>query len=299
MFAIQKKYVDQLRDEITDRKFLEFCAERLGHSTEEIEGSVATCWGEMLFGLDLLEGIDLWRKRILEIGCGMGLTSLILHRHGLDVMSIEPGSGGFDLNAQIGLCIRERLEINDMRILDLEAEALRPDQHGRFDLAFSVNVLEHIRDLEGAIAAMCRVLMPGGLMRHTCPNYTVPYEPHFGILLVPFVPAVTSWFMPKVRRTELWASLNFVTLRRIERAFRSNGLACRFDRGTMYRAFTRLEHDQSFRARQGGNLVVGLAHVILRRSGLLRLLSALPPRLATPMTFEVRHSAPTAGVPAA
>ena len=34
----------------------------------------------------------------------------------------------------------------------------------------------------------------GGAMIHMCPNYFVPYEPHFGIPLIPFAPRATQRF---------------------------------------------------------------------------------------------------------
>lgn len=243
---------------------------------------------EAAVGLSLLEGIDLTGKRVLEVGAGIGIVSLVLHRQGIEVMPIEPGRGGFDLNAQIGFLLRDRLSVRDLAYLSLGAEELRPADHGQFDVIFSVNVLEHIPDLDSAIEAMCCVLKPNGVMRHTCPNYLVPYEPHFGVPPVPFLPRLTAWLLPKARGTELWESLNFVTLRQMKRAFSRHGLDCRFAPGTMYKAFVRLDADEKYRERQGGHRIVAIANSLLRRLGLLRLIAALPPILATPMTFEVR-----------
>ena len=89
-------------------------------------------------------------------------------------------------------------------------------------------------------------------------------------------------------RTELWRSLNFVSLSRMRRAFATNGYACTFDRGTMRTAFERLDQDEQFRKRQGGNSAVAVAYSILRRLGLVSVIGNLPPILATPMTFEVK-----------
>jgi 2-polyprenyl-3-methyl-5-hydroxy-6-metoxy-1,4-benzoquinol methylase len=238
--------------------------------------------------LSLLEGIDLAGKRVLEVGAGIGIVSLVLHRQGIEVVPIEPGRGGFDQNAQIGFLLRDRLNIRDLAYLSLGAEELRQEDHGSFDVIFSVNVLEHIPDLQSAVDAMCRVLKHDGVMRHTCPNYIVPYEPHFGVPLVPFLPRLTAWLLPSARGTELWDSLNFVTTGQMKRAFSRRGLACKFSRETMYKAFVRLDSDAKYRERQGSRQVVAIAYGLLRRLGLLQLVAALPPSLATPMTFEVR-----------
>ena len=282
--------VDEIRRVLEDGAFLAECSRRLASPRREIEARVQTSLGEASVGLQLLNGIELGSKRVLEVGAGIGIVSLALHQFGVDVVAIEPGLGGFDQNAIIGMCLRDWLKIVDVPYLSIGAADLRPEIHGQFDVQFSVNVLEHIPDLESAVTAMCAVLKPGGVMRHTCPNYLVPYEPHFGIPLVPLFPRATALFMPSARKTELWQSLNFVTQGRMKRAFARHGLSCRFNPGTMYAAFARLDSDQIFRERQGSKRMVAIANMLLRRLGLLRLVASLPPVLATPMTFEVRSS---------
>lgn len=285
---ITHNVIDEIRVVLENDGFLQECSKRLSRPKSEIESRIRTSLSEAAVGLSLLEGIDLSGKRVLEVGAGIGIVSLVLHRQGVDVVPIEPGRGGFDQNAQIGFCLRDWLKAQDLTYLSLGAEELLPEQHGVFDVIFSVNVLEHIPDLESAIGAMCRVLKAGGVMRHTCPNYLVPYEPHFGVPLVPLFPRLTAWLLPGARRTELWQSLNFVTLGQMRRAFSMHGLACSFSRGTMYKAFSRLDVDQQYRERQGSRPVVAIAYSLLRRLGLLKILAGLPPVLATPMTFEVR-----------
>jgi 2-polyprenyl-3-methyl-5-hydroxy-6-metoxy-1,4-benzoquinol methylase len=280
--------IGDIRRVLESSVFLDECSRRLSRSRAEIENRIQTALNEALVGLQLLEGIELKGKRLLEVGAGIGIVSLALHRMGVAVVAIEPGLGGFDQNAAIGVCLRDWLKVADVAYLSLGAAELLPEKHGVFDVQFSVNVLEHIPDLESAVTAMCGVLKPGGIMRHTCPNYLVPYEPHFGIPLVPLFPRATAWLLPSASKTELWQSLNFVTMGRMKRAFARHGLSCRFSPGTMYAAFNRLDSDPKFRERQGSRGVVALAHSILRRLGLLRFLEKLPPVLATPMTFEVR-----------
>jgi hypothetical protein len=50
---------------------------------------------------------------------------------------------GFDGHASLIHLIAETLE-SDMEILTIGAEELSPSDHGRFALAFSNNVLEHV-----------------------------------------------------------------------------------------------------------------------------------------------------------
>lgn len=286
--SVQSELFD-LRSVLEDGRFLDGCSKQLSRPRSEIEARIQTALSEAAVGLKLLNGLDLAGKRVLEIGAGLGIVSLILDRSGVEVVAIEPGLGGFDQNALIGSYLRDWIKSSSFPYLPIGAADLRPEEHGLFDVQFSVNVLEHIPDLEAAISGMCSVLKPGGVMRHTCPNYLVPYEPHFGVPLVPLFPRATALFLPGARTTALWRSLNFVTYGRMKRAIAGHGLGCAFDSGTMYAAFDRLGQDDQFRKRQGGKTVVSLAHATLRGLGLLSLLKHIPPVLATPMTFEARR----------
>ncbi len=279
----------EVRVILDDDDFLRACSARLSRPVPEILSRIHTSLSEAAVGLSLLKGIDLTGKRVLEIGAGIGIVSLILHRRGVEVVPIEPGRGGFDQNAQIGILLRERLGIRELVYRSLGAEELRAADHGLFDVIFSVNVLEHIPDLESAVDAMCKVLKPDGVMCHTCPNYLVPYEPHFGVLLVPCVPRLTAVLVPSAYRTELRDAPNFVTHGQMRRAFSRRGFDCEFARGAMHKAFVRLDADETYRERQGSRRIVAVAYGLLRRCGLLRLIGHLPPMLATPMTFKVRR----------
>jgi len=116
-----------------------------------------------------------------------------------------------------------------------------------FDLIFSVMPLEHIPDFEAAFAGMAAVLAPQGRMIHLCPNYMVPYEPHFGLPLVPLAPRATALLLPSLKASGLWRSLNFVTYRRVRRCAAAAGLTVEFAPRMMLRAFERLDRDPIYR----------------------------------------------------
>jgi SAM-dependent methyltransferase len=172
-------------------------------------------------------------------------------------------------------------------MLSIGAEQLDAPSHGSFDLVFSVNVLEHIPHLEEAMDGMLRVLAPGGCMRHTCANYAVPYEPHYGIPLIPFAAGATGRLVPGLASQEVWQSLNFVTWSRVVRFCQTRQLDVEFDRGQLAAALERMDTDPSFRRRRGP--LVRAAQHLARHTGLLRLIRKLPPRWATPMVFSCRR----------
>ena len=224
--------------------------------------------------------------RVLEVGSGMGLLSAFLASQGLDITALEPGLGGFGVSSALAGAASRLEGFPLLKRLDIPAQAL---QGQTFDFIYSINVLEHIPELADAMAGMARVLSADGTMVHTCPNYLVPFEPHFGLPLVPLFPKVTELLVPRLRTSELWKSLNFVTLPQMKRICTGLKLDVRFERGVLYRAFERLDTDAAFRERQAKGLVKWV-YLALKLTGTLTLLKHLPPVLATPMVFELKRS---------
>ena len=284
MMASLEQYIHDL----TSPGCVDFCSRRSGISPELVRRRLYDYAGEVRAGVRLLERIQLQGRRVLEVGAGLGLLAVWLKQLGVSIVLLEPGEGGFDEHRRLLDAVLEWLHASDAAVLRIGAEELDPARHNQFDVIFSVNVLEHIPRLEEALAGMRRVLAPGGVMRHTCPNYVVPYEPHYGVPLVPVTPSRTALLWPPLRRQPLWQSLNFVTYGRIVRFCETHGLRHQFDEGLLADAFSRLDRDPAFRARRGRTVLV--AGRLLRASGLLSLLERVPPRWATPMAFTCWHA---------
>jgi SAM-dependent methyltransferase len=110
----------------------------------------------------LLHGLDwMGNERVLDIGCGSGLQTLLIglrggHITGLD---IEPAAIA-DARWQAGL-LRGRVNA-DFHCGAIEAARL-PDSS--FDRVFSICVIEHIPAPESVLRECLRILRPGGLLR--------------------------------------------------------------------------------------------------------------------------------------
>jgi hypothetical protein len=144
-----------------------------------------------------------------------------------------------------------------------------------------------VGDAVKALEQMSASLLPEGVMVHGCPNYAVPYEPHYGIPLVPFAPAATKWLLPKrVTEDGDWLSLNFITANEVGDTAQRLGCEVTFEAHAMYEAFQRLGSDAGMRERHG---TLARFYEALESTGVLSLLKRLPPRLATPMVFAWRH----------
>ncbi len=226
------------------------------------------------------------RQRLLEAGAGLCLLSLFLKREGYNITALEPALGGFGLFDVARQAILRHYRDIPLVVLDCPAQQLNRRMHGEFDLIFSNNVIEHIPDWQAALAAMNSVLAQGGRMIHACPNYTVPYEPHYGVPVFRRFPKLSRrLFLPSGSNPEIWDSLNFIRSCDIRRFCAERQLRCRFEKALLYKALRRISEDPLFRSRHAGPVATCAA--LLQRSGLLHLFRYMPVALSTPMVFEI------------
>jgi SAM-dependent methyltransferase len=95
--------------------------------------------------------------RILELGAGTGVQALDLTRRGFDVAAIDLSSSQY---------------ANDQMFPVQAYDGRRiPFADSSFDVVFSSNVLEHIRDLSALHTEARRVLRPGGRCVHVMPTH--------------------------------------------------------------------------------------------------------------------------------
>ena len=104
--------------------------------------------------------------RILDAGCGSGRNMIDLARHGT-VTGVELSQTSVEL-------ARERAsgEVIEGSVLEMPFEA------GRFDLAASLDVIEHLEDDLAALRELRRVVKPGGTLLVTVPAYQWLWSGH-------------------------------------------------------------------------------------------------------------------------
>ncbi len=106
------------------------------------------------------------RAEILDAGCGSGRNMIDLARHGTVT--------GVELSATSVSLARERCtgEVIEGSVLEMPFDA------GRFDLAASLDVIEHLEDDLAALRELRRVVKPGGTLLVTVPAYQWLWSGH-------------------------------------------------------------------------------------------------------------------------
>ncbi len=274
-----------------DPEFARPVADKLGWGEEKVLGLLDMYLNEAHAGLAVVAPyLERARgKRILEVGSGVGVLSAFLKSEGHDITGLEPVGLGFDFFSVAARAVADATRDLGLPRIEKSVVDATSDEHGTFGLIFSVNVLEHIDHLDAAFARMAELLAPGGEMIHSCPNYLVPYEPHFGIPLVPFAPALTAKvFRAKVAsNVPLWHSLNFIDYGTVQKLAKKYGLAPEFHTGLLHRALSRLDEDEEFAKRHPG---VARSYRALQKVGVAGALARIPAWASTPMQFELRHA---------
>lgn len=159
-------------------------------------------------------------ERLLDLGCGPGTYTRRLAEGFREVDAIDVEADRLaDFQASIdGTALADKITIQQM-----SADALS-FADGRFDVVTAIEVLEHVPDLDGAIAEVRRVLRDGGRFAVTSPNRLFPFETH-GVLingrrLAPArVPGIT-WVVPLHRR---WSDARAFTMGGLTRLIEAHG----------------------------------------------------------------------------
>ena len=124
-----------------------------------LRAQVDAHWGGDPAGFAPLAG-----RRALDMGCGAGLLAEPLARLGAAVT-------GVDAAPELIAAARAHAEGAGLAI-DYRAGGVEAVAGERFDLVVSFEVIEHVPDPAGFVAALAAALAPGGLMLLSTPNRT-------------------------------------------------------------------------------------------------------------------------------
>jgi len=115
----------------------------------------------------VIKGLGLPQNaRILDAGCGSGRNMVELSRYG-DVSAIELSQASVALARE-----RDAGEVVEGSVLEM------PFPDSSFDLAASLDVIEHLEDDVAALRELRRVVAPGGALLATVPAYQWLWSGH-------------------------------------------------------------------------------------------------------------------------
>ncbi len=121
-------------------------------------------------------------RRILDLGSGMGGTSVALALSGAAPLAFEYNRAYCDI-------IRLRAGRYDLGLPVINGAGERlPFADASFDLAIAWDVVEHVQDPERLLAELARVLRPGGRVLLTVINRFAYRDPHYHLPLLNWLP---------------------------------------------------------------------------------------------------------------
>lgn len=171
--------------------------------------------------------------RILDVGCGAGILSEPLARLGGEVTGLDPSADN--------LAVARRHASASGLEIDYQARTVESlaKSGARFDLVLAMEVVEHVSDVAGFLAACGRLVADGGALVLATVNRTARA---FALAIVG-AEWVLGWLPPG---THDWS--RFVRPSEAARGLRQGGLVVRHTTGVVYdplRGRFRLSGDQA------------------------------------------------------
>ena len=220
-------------------------------------------------------------KKILEVGGGVHLLTSYLNEE-YDVTSIEPG--GF--TNYTNKFRNKILNKNNLKVHTTTLENFNTNE--KYDLIFSMNVLEHTEDVEIHLRSCINLLKDeNSLLLIQCPNYTFPFEPHFYKWFIPFVPNFTFKYLRKKsiikemgedKYKSIFNSLNFnctfFNIKNLE-------LSIEFH-NPLKHIFDRMEKDKIFKDRLCQNSIINVCYKLMHLLRIRGLLTFIYPKFLCP-----------------
>jgi len=207
-------------------------------------------------------------NNILEVGSGTGMLLCELNRiypH-IKLTGLDPNMSGYSMYKEIINEITNNLNSNNLVIINKEIENFDTDE--KFDLIFSVNVLEHVKDWQQYLINTNNLLNSGGLNIILCPNYDFPYESHYVIPIIINKYITKLIFKKKINNQDInkytvghWDNLTFISKRKLTKFLIKHKYNFYFDNNINNTIMNRILYDKELQKKQR---IVGLLAIIAR-----------------------------------
>lgn len=253
---------------------------------------------EACFGLSIIK-TDLNNlppgAKIMEIGAGLLILSGYLAYKGFQVYALEPIGEGFSVFRTLQSAVLTHYKKKNVHLNMLESRIEDIYDTERFDYVFSINVFEHISNIELGLVNAYLSLHVGGILRIYCPNYIFPYEPHFKIPTVISKQFTEFLFRSLIYKSaiipeakELWDGLNWINIFRVRKLFsRHFNNEPIFNQKATYQIVRRIFEDPHFRERH--SIWIIKIFRMIDRCGLIQLFMFVPVTISFVMDFKIRR----------
>ena len=200
-------------------------------------------------------------RTIMEIGFKSGHFLHQCHLRGMKPVGLE---------VEQQYCDYVQRRLPDLPVMCYGGRVFPVDDQS-IDIVVSFQVLEHVESVETVIRESIRVLKPGGIMYHICPNYNSFYEGHFKVIWWPFLTRATGRMYLKLLRKykPSYEALNIIkpaTIRQIIKQFSDHAQIISMGKNQFEQQFTLQQADKVQH-----KLLRSILHTMLRFPALSRL----------------------------
>lgn len=112
--------------------------------------------------LKLLNEFNLSSKKLLDIGCGNGISTIAFALNGFEVTAVEPDSSN-TIGAGAIREMKNHYQIENLEIYEAYAEDILFEEES-FDIVYIRQAMHHANDLRKFLSEASRVLKKGGIL---------------------------------------------------------------------------------------------------------------------------------------
>ncbi|MBN2119583.1 MAG: class I SAM-dependent methyltransferase [Candidatus Omnitrophica bacterium] len=188
-------------------------------------------------------------KKVLDVGCGEGGTSIAFAKAGAKVIAI-------DIDEQRVKRTRIRAQEYSLKIEALVGDINKTDfPDNSFDAIICQDVIEHVLDPEKAVGELGKLLKKGGYLFLTAPNrlslINFLRDPHYNLFGISLFPKrLAQFYAVKVRkRTASYGVGVLPTLNWLKETFNKKGISLQIDpsSGVKIRNFFQIQNSRKKR----------------------------------------------------